>query len=182
MHLGSISDWSDQVIALRVCGKIAVFDAMPSSLKKPASMQKRPLARSHAFSSTSSTTKKKLAAAKRPVGKQMSHASASISSTKTKTKKKPAAGREFFGIASNSSAPPLRLFTEDNDGAYFNGVVCSDCWMPLGGVANYLKTYQSCVRCGQNICLRCVERYSRPNGLCTHHGFNSVEAKYDPRF
>ena len=167
MHLGSISDWSDQVIALRVCGKIAVFDAMPSSLKKPASMQKRPLARSHAFSSTSSTTKKKPAAAKRPAGKQMSHASASISSTKTK--KKPAAAKRPSGIASTSSAPPLMLFPEDNDDAYFHGNVCSDCWMPLGGVANYLTTYQSCVRCGQNICFKCVARYNLPNGLCTHH-------------
>ena len=171
MHPGSISDWSDRVIALRVCGKIAVFGAMQSSVTKPAAMcmQKRPSARSHAFSSTSATTKKKLAAAKRPVGKQMSHASASISSTKTKTKKKPAAGREFFGIASTSSAPPLRLFPADDDDAYFNGNVCCDCWMPLGGVANYLTTYQSCVRCGQNICFKCVARYNLQNGLCTHH-------------
>ena len=134
MHLGSISDWSDRVIALRVCGKIAVFGAMQSSVTKPAAMcmQKRPLARSHAFSSTSSTTKKKLAAAKRPVGKQMSHASASISSTRTK--KKPAAAKRPAGrqqmshtFASTSSAPPVMLFPEDNDDAYFNGVLCSDC-------------------------------------------------------
>ena len=140
MHLGPISDWSDQVIALRVCGKIAVFDAMPSSLKKPARRQKRPLARSHVFSSTSSTIKKKPAAAKRP-----------------------------SGIASTSSLPPMMSFPADNDDAYFHGNVCSDCWMPLGGVANYLTTYQSCVRCGQNICFKCVARYNLPKGLCTHH-------------
>ena len=90
----------------------------------------------------------------------MSHVSASISSTKTK--KKPAAAKRPSGIASTSSLPPLMLFPADNDDAYFHGDVCSDCLMPPGGVANYLTTYQSCVRCGQNICFMCV-------GMCTHH-------------
>ena len=108
----------------------------------------------------------------------LSHASASNASTKTKTKTKKK-GRP--------SAPPVKIYfpdsDEDSDEAWYNGDTCQGCYARLGGVANYLKTYRACERCGQNICLRCIELWDLWDGMCLHHDvkYNNKKEKYMPR-